>query len=103
MPNTDWTGVPMTSKTAKPTKPVPVKNARVVYLKKAFIRGSEVSGTFLLADNAEVKSYAGRRRIEVQCLWFNRKPKTTWMNLTLLSEPVFKNNFNGEVVGNIDL
>lgn len=101
MPNSDWTGIPMTSKTATPKKAMPVKDARVVYLKKASIRGSEVGGTFLLAEGAEVQTYAGRRRIEVQCLWFNRKPKTTWMHLTLLSEPMFKNNFTGEVVSNI--
>lgn len=100
MPNTDWAGIPTTSTTAKPKAKV-VKNARVVVLKKAFIRGSEVSGTFLLAEGAEVKTYAGRQRIEVQCLWFGRKPKTTWMNITLLSEPVFKNNYIGEVVANI--
>jgi hypothetical protein len=103
MANTDWTAVPNTSNKAKPTKLVRVNNARVVSLKKAFIRGSEVSGTFLLANDAEVQTYAGRRRIEVQCLWFGRKPKTTWMRLTLLSDPIFKSNFSGEVVSNIAL
>lgn len=101
MPNTDWTGIPTTSLAAKPSEFKPVKNARVVIVKKAFIRGSEVSGTFLLAEGAEVKTYAGRRRIEVQCLWFGRKPKTTWMNVTLLSEPQFDNKYSGPIVTNI--
>jgi len=59
-PNTDWTGIPNTYRSAKPTKSKTVKNASVVTLSKAFIRGSEVSGTFLLADNAVLKTYAGR-------------------------------------------
>jgi hypothetical protein len=78
-----------------------VSNASVVKLSKAFIRGSEVSGAFLLADGAEVRSYAGRQRIEVQCLWFGKKPKTTWMNITLLCAPKFDLNYTGLVAWDI--
>jgi hypothetical protein len=78
-----------------------VSNASVVRLSKAFIRGSEVSGTFLLADGAEVRSYAGRQRIAVQCLWFGKKPKTTWMNITLLCAPKFDSRYTGEVAWDI--
>ena len=96
-PNTDWTGIPHTCYTAEPRYKT-VSNAKVVTLSKAFIRGSEVSGTFVLADGAVVRTYAGRQRIEVQCLWFGRKPPSTWMNVTLRSKPVFNNNFDGKVV-----
>ena len=100
-PNTDWTGAPRIHSSAKPTKYKTVSNAKVVTLSKAFIRGSEVSGTFLLADGAVLKPYAGRQRIEVQCLWFGRKPANTWMNITLRSKPVFNDRFTGEVVENV--
>ena len=99
-PNTDWTGLPHTCPTAEPRYKT-VSNAKVVTLSKAFIRGSEVSGTFVLADGAVVRTYAGRQRIEVQCLWFGRKPPSTWMNITLRSKPVFNDNFAGEVVYNL--
>jgi len=100
-PSTDWTGVPMTYPYATVRELKQVSNASVVKLSKAFIRGSEVSGTFLLADGAEVRSYAGRQRIEVQCLWFGKKPKTTWMNITLLCAPKFDSSYSGEVAWDI--
>ena len=97
----DWTGVPILSKTAKEKQYTSVKNARVVFLKKATIRQAVVSGYFKLADGAVVKPYAGKQRIEVECLWFGRKPPSTWMNITLLSKPEFKDNYTGEVVWDI--
>lgn len=99
--STDWTGVPMTSKTALPKESIPVKGARVVFLKKATIRGAVVSGYFKLAEGAVVKPYAGKQRIEVECLWFGCKPPSTWMNITLLSKPEFNDNYTGEVVWDI--
>jgi hypothetical protein len=101
-PSVDWTGVPTTYPDAAVKETKSVSNASVVKLSKAFIRGSEISnGVFLLSDGAEVKSYAGRQRIEVQCLWFGKKPKTTWMNITLLSTPVFESNYSGAVAWDI--
>jgi hypothetical protein len=100
-PNTDWTGIPHTCSTAEPRHKT-VSNAKVVTLSKAFIRGSEVSGTFVLADGAVVRTYAGRQRIEVQCLWFGRKPPSTWMNVTLRSKPTFDDSYSGDVVWNIN-
>ena len=99
--NTDWTGVPMLSKTATPKEHRQVTNARVVYLKKATIRLATVSGYFKLAEGAVVKPYAGKQRIEVECLWFGRKPPSTWMNITLLSKPEFIDNHTGDVVWDI--
>ena len=99
--STDWTGVPKTSKTAKEQGHTPVRNARVVYLKKATIRGAVVSGYFKLAEGAVIKTYGGKQRIEVECLWFGRKPPSSWMNITLLSKPEFIDNYTGEVVWDI--
>jgi hypothetical protein len=99
--STNWDQTPTTCKTAKVVRHKPVRNARVVYLAKAFIRGSTVSGHFKLAEGATVKTYAGKRRIEVECLWFGCKPPTTWMNITILSNPVFKDRYGEDVVWNI--
>jgi hypothetical protein len=99
-PNTDWTGIPHTCSTAKPRYKT-VSNAKVVTLDNAHIRGSEIEGASLLADGAVLKPYAGRQRIEVQCLWFGRKPANTWMNITLRSKPVFNDRFTGEVVESV--
>jgi hypothetical protein len=101
-PSTDWTGAPTTYGAAAVKEHKSVSNASVVKLSKAFIRGSEITnGVFLLADGAEVRSYAGRQRIEVQCLWFGRKPKTTWMNITLLCAPKFDSSYTGDVAWDI--
>lgn len=95
--NTNWREIPKQSRSASVSRRRLVENASVIRVDKAFIRGSTVSGFFKLAQGAEVKTYAGKRRIEVECLWFGRKPRYTWMNLTLLSEPMFLCGYTGEV------
>lgn len=99
--STNWDQTPDVCKTVKIVKPKSVCNARVVYLAKAFIRGSTVSGHFKLAQGAMVKPYGSKRRIEVECLWFGCKPPSTWMNITILSHPIFKDRYSGEVAWNI--
>jgi len=99
--STEWTGIPTKSKTASVKDHAPVRNVRVVHLSKATIRNSQVSGVFKVAEGAEVKTYAGKRRIEVECLWFGRKPPTTWMNITILCTPRFDENYSGNVAWDI--
>ena len=99
--STNWDNTPDICKTAKVVNRITVRNARVVYLAKAFIRGSTVGGHFKLAEGATVKTYGGKRRIEVECLWFGCKPPSTWMNISILSNPVFKDRYGEEVVWNI--
>lgn len=95
--NTDWRDIPRQAKTASIKRKRFVDNAAVIQLDKGFIRGSTVGGFFKLAEGADVKTYAGKRRIEVECLWFGRKPRYSWMNLTLLSDPNFLYGYSGEV------
>jgi hypothetical protein len=52
---------------------------------------------------AFLRPYTGEWRLMVECLWFGRKPKTTWMHLAVLSTPKFENNYSGEVVSDIGL
>lgn len=101
--NTDWIGIPHTHRHATVVSAKSVRNARVVRLERASIRSSEVSGVFKLAQDAVIKTHGGRRRIEVECLWFGRKPPTTWMHITILCEPVFEDGYTGEVVSNIGM
>jgi hypothetical protein len=99
--NTDWTGIPDTFERAVVKTEQLRRPARVVHLSKASIRGSEVSGAFKVAEGATVKSRAGKQRIEVECLWFGRKPPTTWMNIAILCKPRFEESYVGPVVVNI--
>jgi hypothetical protein len=89
--STDWSNAPSTCKTAKVVEYKEVKNARVVYLAKAGIRNAEVSGYFKIDEGAEVRALWGKRRIQVESLWFGCKPPTSWMNLTILPAPKFEN------------
>jgi hypothetical protein len=100
-PRTDWDNIPHQTPNARIVDYKDVKNARVIHLTKATIRNCEVSGTFLLAAGAEMKTYAGRQRIEVQCLWFGRKPYTTWMHITVLGGVRHQDNYFGKVVWDI--
>lgn len=100
-PRTDWDNIPHKTPNARIVEHKDIKNARVIHITEATIRNCEVSGTFLLAPGAEMKSYAGRQRIEVQCLWFGRKPHTTWMHITVLGSVRYENNFTGEVIWDI--
>jgi len=80
---TNWDSTPNNCKTAKVLKHKSVRSSRIVYLDKAFVRGATVSGNFKIAEGATVKTYAGKRRIEVVCLWVVCKPRTTWMNINI--------------------
>ena len=99
--STDWTGIRTGDPLAEVIESKPVEGKRVVHLAKATIREAIVSGVFELAEGAKVKTYAGRRRIEVKCLWYGRKPSTTWMNLTILSPAKIQDGYSGSVNWNI--
>lgn len=98
---TDWTNVPQQSKKATVRRTRLVENASVVHVGQAFIRGSTVSGCFKLAKGADIKAHKDKKRIEVECLWFGCKPKTTWMHITLLREVHFFYGYSGKVAFDI--
>jgi hypothetical protein len=99
--STNWEGIPSLSTRTTVKEKREVKNARVVYLSKASIRNAVVSGYFKVAEGAEVKTFGGKRRIEVECLWFGCKPPTCWMNITILSTSRFENGYSNTVNWNI--
>lgn len=101
--STNWTGVPHTDKRAHVIGTEAVKNAHVVRLTKASIRCAIIENAhFEVADVNDIYStYGGNQRVEVQCLWYGKKPPNTWMHLTHLGECEEVRQFSGEVVCNI--
>ena len=83
---TDWDDIPDTDLNAKPVRfESAPPHRQVVYVKQATIRNATITNAhFLLAEGFAVQPRSdGSERLEVECLWYNRKPKTTWMNITV--------------------
>lgn len=101
--NTDWTGIRHVDAMAQIVSHRAVRNARVVEVTNGSIRSAKISGVFQLANHADdpVKTRSGKRQVEVQCLWYGRKPLSTWMHLTLLGECTISENYSGAVVADI--
>ena len=83
---TDWDSIPHTDPNAKPTdwKPAPTGRS-VVHVRQATIRNATIHNEyFLLVDDYKVQQRSnGAERLEVECLWYGRRPKVTWMNITV--------------------
>ena len=101
--NTDWTGIVHTCRSAVPSSTRHVKNALAIEVTSAYIGNAHVSGVFQIADvPVPVKTHkSGRASAEVSCLWFGRKPTTTWMHITLKGEWKLLQRYTGPVVENI--
>jgi len=83
---TDWDDIPDTDSNAEPERSEPAPPRRqVVYVKQATIRNATITNAyFLLAEGYAVQQRSnGTERLEVECLWYDRKPKTTWMHITV--------------------
>lgn len=102
-PTTDWTGIAHTDVRAKPTSWTQVEGVLAVRVECARIRGAEVSGVFAVSDHPEPITVHGdgTPRAEVHCLWFGRKPPTSWMHLTLAGKWQLVRSYTGPVVENI--
>lgn len=100
--NTDWTGIRNSDAKAKIKDYRKVLDVLAIQVENASIREAEVTGLFELANTTQpfdVKD--GELRVEVKCLWYERKPKTTWMHLTLSKNWALITNYSGEVANNI--
>lgn len=100
---TDWAGIRNTDPKAVPIDhKAPAKGRRIIHVSNAQIRDAVVTGYFQVADVAEPHSeYAGKQRIQVECLWYGKKPKTCWMNLTVDGGYKDVANYAGEVISNM--
>ena len=102
-PNIDWTGIVHTCRSAVPTSRRQVKNALVLEVSSASIRNAEIRGFFELSDvPVPFSTYRdGLTRAEVVCLWFGRKPPTSWMHVTITGKWKLHQHYSGPVVENI--
>ena len=102
-PSIDWTDVVHTCQSAVPTSMRHVTSAPAIEVINASIRNACVSGVFQIANvPAPFKTLKnGQMRVEVNCLWFGRKPPTTWMHITLSGEWELHQHYTGPVVENI--
>ena len=101
--NTNWDGIKTLDRLAGPVSSRQVSSVRAVRVTQGSIRNAQVSGVFELATDAidQFKTFAGRRRVEVKCLWYGRKPPTTWMHLTIIGTCEVLTNYSGSVVSDI--
>ena len=98
-------GAPNTDAFAKPNKWGLAPNNRIVIeVKDAYYRTAVLSGKFLVAQtaNAYGTNKDGHKTIEVECSWYEWKPKTRWIRITVITQEVeIKDYSNIEVITNI--
>ena len=100
--NTDWENIPHTSPNANVKSYRRAVDTLAIRIKSASIRNAEVSGIFELADVPQPFSVLnGVLRVEVKCLWYERKPPSSWTHLQLLDNWELIRNYSGEVADNI--
>ena len=101
--NTDWDGIPNSNPNATVKSHRRVVDTLAIRLKSASIRNAVVSDVFELADIPQPFSlFNGVLRVEVKCLWYERKPHTSWTHLQLLDNWELIRNYSGNVVDNIE-
>jgi hypothetical protein len=100
---TDWTGIRHTDPRATVIRRESVKmGTPVIKVTNASIRNATVSGYFELAKGADsYNTFNGKRRAEVKCYWYGKRPTRCWMNITLADNPVLEKNYSGEVIVDI--
>ena len=100
--NAHWQGARNTNDKAEINETRKVKGKLAVKVAKAYIREAKVSGVFEVA-NTEMpfRIKKSKLTVEVICLWYGKKPKTTWTHLTLGKKYELIASHTGEVVANI--
>lgn len=103
IPNTDWTGVVVTDSRAKVVAHEQVEGVRAVRISRGTIRSAPVADVFELAPDATHTKVlpSGKVKVEVQCLWYGRKPPKSWMHITVLGTAEVLENYSGLVAINI--
>ena len=101
--NTDWDGIPHVDKNAAIRTHRKVTGVLALRVVDASIRDAVVTDIFELAEVPKPLDISnGKLKAEVKCLWYERKPSTTWMHLTLSHEWEIIKNFTGNVAANIE-
>ena len=100
--NTNWEGIPHTDPTANCSSLRNVVDVMVISVENARIRLATVTGVFEIADVPNpFRLDNGDLRVEVKCLWHDRKPTDTWMQLEIPNKYQFIRRYTGQVVENI--
>ena len=100
--NTNWDGIPNTDPTAHCSSLRNVVDVMVISVENAQIRSATVSGVFEIADVPNpFRIVDGDLKVEVKCLWHDRKPSDTWMHLAVSNKYQFIRRYTGQVVENI--
>ena len=100
--NTNWEDIPHTNPNATVKSHRRAVDTLAIRVKSASIRNAEVSDVFELADIPQPFSlFNGVLRVEVKCLWYDRKPPSSWTHLQLLDSWELIRNYSGEVAENI--
>jgi hypothetical protein len=101
--NNKWGDIPNTYRGGVPIEYDHVKNVSAVWIERGSLRGSEILDQYLELSEPEpvFSTYLEKQRIEVKLLWFGRKPKVTWANVTILGEYRIIRNFSGRVLRDI--
>jgi hypothetical protein len=98
-------GAPNTDALAKPIAWQQAPSGRkVIEVKDALYRNAVLNGKFLVAESANAygTNKDGNKTIEVECLWYEWKPKTRWIRMTIINQEIeIPNNGNEEVIKNI--
>ena len=99
----NWGGKTTDAK-ARPSHFLKVSQVRAVRIHRSYYRGATIQGCdFLLTDENPIReSSTNIYEIEVFCLWYRWKPKSSWMRLKVAANDfeVFE-AFSGHVVVNI--
>ena len=96
---------PNTDSHAKPIRwEMAPNNRKVIEVKNAMYRNANLSGKFLVSESK--KAYGtnknGHKTIEVECYWYGWKPKTRWVQLTLINQEIEITDYsNLEVIKDI--
>ena len=101
----DWTNTRNTDKDAKAVDwDYAPPNRKILVAEIASIRNATLlNEKFLIAEGCDVKQRKnGTERIQVECFWYGKRPKTMWMQIKI--EPgryIIKNSDEEKVVINI--
>jgi hypothetical protein len=97
-PNTNFGEVRSLDTAAQPSLTIPMKGVFAIEIIGGTIRSAKVSSVFKVAKIDKPFSVrSGRLRVCVECLWKGRKPRTTWMHITLGRAWKLKHTYDGEI------
>lgn len=86
---TDWTNVPHTDRKADVVLTSIGAEGDIIFVPRCRIRGAVIENSYFeIARNGRgFHRYRGRQRVEVVCLWYGRRPRTSFMNI-IIDAPV---------------